>query len=164
MGTSTHYGMTFPISPALSFEKTPRSQFLRSSATCAGCASRLRQELASSFLYVSSKQAASHGEDGCRGKPAPPTNVSGSSASVTFLALNWFAVLFGRTATSFRPSTKCAYRVESEAVQLGEDFLWTAIRQRIFGRIIENVPQHGPNLLSIDVQQNLRRYIGKANP
>src|SRR6266567_3367559 len=118
MGTSTHYGMTFPISPALSFEKTPRSQFLRSSATCAGCASRLRQELASSFLYVSSKQAASHGEDGCRGKPAPPTNVSGSSASVTFLALNWFAVLFGRTATSFRPSTKCAYRVESEALQV----------------------------------------------
>jgi glyoxylase-like metal-dependent hydrolase (beta-lactamase superfamily II) len=68
----------------------------------------------SSFRCVLSRQAVSHGEAALRGKVAPLTNASGSSALATFPALNWFAALFGRMATSFQPSTKCEYQEESD--------------------------------------------------
>jgi hypothetical protein len=71
----------------------------------------------------------------------PPTSAFGFSVSVTFLALNWFAVLFGRVATSFRPSTKYAYRDESDAPQAHRTHVQSFLRIKVNAQNVVTVNQ-----------------------
>src|SRR5262244_1259875 len=114
MDMSSHCAMTSPIFPALSSEKTPSSQSLRSSTICDGFVSRLKLGFENSFLYGSSKQVVFRGVGACHGRVAPRTNASGFSASVISRALNLYEASFARTQTHFPLSTKYACLEDSD--------------------------------------------------